>query len=80
MCFLQDNEHTCIYYFCTPDILKEQPELITYYRNVAMMSQKAMNDMGLSTTDYEARSVPPPDIAQNFALTELSVRWSRFVR
>jgi hypothetical protein len=55
------------YYFCTPNILREHPELIMYYRNVAMMSQKVMNDMGLSTVGYEAGLVPPPDIAQDLA-------------
>lgn len=56
------------YYFCTPDILREHPKLITYYRNVAMMSQKVMNDMGLSTTGYEAGlATPPVDIAQDLA-------------
>ncbi len=55
------------YYFCTPTILRDHPELIMYYRNVAMMSQKVMNDMGLSTVGYEAGLVPPPDIAQDLA-------------
>ncbi len=51
------------YYFCTPDILIKHPELTMYYRNVAMVSQKVMNDMGLSTIAYEAGQVPPLDIA-----------------
>jgi hypothetical protein len=51
------------YYFCTPRILIQNPELTTYYRNVAMVSQKVMNDMGLSTIAYEAGQVPPSDIA-----------------
>jgi len=56
------------YYFCTPDILREHPKLITYYRNVAMMSQKVINDMGLSTTGYEiGQTIPPLDIAQDLA-------------
>jgi hypothetical protein len=56
------------YYFCTPDILREHPKLITYYRNVAMVSQKVMNDMGLSTTGYEiGQTTPPLDIAQDLA-------------
>jgi hypothetical protein len=55
------------YYFCTPNILRDHPELIMYYRNVAMMSQKVMNDMGLSTVGYETGLVPPPDIAQDLA-------------
>ncbi len=53
------------YYFCTPDILREHPELIMYYRNVAMVSQKVMNDMGLNTTSYETGLAPPVDIAQD---------------
>lgn len=53
------------YYFCTPDILREYPELIMYYRNVAMVSQKVMNDMGLSTTSYEVGLAPPVDIAED---------------
>jgi len=55
------------YYFCTPDILIKHPELTMYYRNVAMVSQKVMNDMGLSTIAYEAGQVPPLDIATDLA-------------
>lgn len=51
------------YYFCTPDILTRHPEIVMYYRNVAMVSQKVMNDMGLNTITYEAGQTPPPDIA-----------------
>jgi len=51
------------YYFCMPEILTEYPELTMYYRNVAMMSQKVMSDMGLTTIAYEAGRVPPLDIA-----------------
>jgi len=51
------------YYFCTPDVLSQHPELVTYYRNVAMVSQKVMNDMGLNTSAYEGGETPPPDIA-----------------
>ena len=55
------------YYFCTPQILQEYPNLVMYYRNVAMVSQKVMNDMGLNTTNYEIGLVPPADIAQDLA-------------
>ncbi len=55
------------YYFCTSDILIRHPELVMYYRNVAMVSQKVMNDMGLSTIAYEAGQTPPPDIAADLA-------------
>jgi hypothetical protein len=46
----------CLYYFCT-----------LYYRNVALVTQKAMNDMGLDTTIYEAGQTPSPDVALNLA-------------
>ncbi len=55
------------YYFCTPDILIHHPELVMYYRNVAMVTQKAINDMGLNTTAYEAGQTPPPDVARDLA-------------
>jgi len=61
-----DAGEPCIpypYYFCTPDILTQHPELVMYYRNVAMISQKAMSDMGLNTIAYEAGQVPAPDVA-----------------
>jgi hypothetical protein len=51
------------YYFCTPDILTQHPELVMYYRNVAMVSQKVMDDMGLNTIAYEAGQIPAPDVA-----------------
>ncbi len=54
-------------YFCTPDILIRHPELVMYYRNVAMVSRKVMNDMGLSTGTYEAGQVPPSDVALDLA-------------
>ncbi len=55
------------YYFCTPEILRYHPELIMYYRNVAMVSQKVMSDMGLNTISYEAGITPPSDIACDLA-------------
>jgi hypothetical protein len=55
------------YYFCTPNILGQHPELVMYYRNIAMVSQKVMNDMGLNTIAYEAGQTPTPDIALDLA-------------
>jgi len=55
------------YYFCTPEILAQHPELAVYYRNVAMVSQKVMDDMGLTTVAYEAGQIPPPDSALDLA-------------
>jgi hypothetical protein len=62
------------YYFCTPDILTQHPELVMYYRNVAMISQEAMRDLGLNTTAYEAGQTPTPDVATN-----LACRFNRFI-
>ncbi len=55
------------HYFCTPEILLADPYLIKYYRNVAMVSQKVMGDMQLSTTAYEAGMLPSLEIAQSLA-------------
>ena len=62
------------YYFCTPDILVQHPELVTYYRNVAMVSQREIRDMGLDTVAYEAGKPPIPDVA-----AELARRFNRIV-
>jgi hypothetical protein len=34
------------YFFCLPETLISQPELIFYYRNVAMLSADAMREIG----------------------------------
>lgn len=36
-----------VYYFCLPEILFKYPELYLYYRNIAMLSDKVMKDMGM---------------------------------
>lgn len=41
------------YYFCLPQTLTEDPRFLLYYRNVAMVSNKVMNDIGLNTTQHE---------------------------
>lgn len=55
-------------YFCTPADLIEHPRLVMYYRNVAMLTRKAMNVIGLGTEAYELGLVaPPPGIAAELA-------------
>jgi hypothetical protein len=49
------------FYFSTPIFLSEHPELILYYRNLAMLSCKAMQDLGLPTDTYEDNHVAPSD-------------------
>jgi hypothetical protein len=45
-------------YFCKPAHLVENPALITYYRNIAMVSAKVMRGIGLDTTSHELGSSP----------------------
>jgi len=47
------------YYFCMPCTLMEHPELVFYYRNVAMLSLKVMRGIGLDTECFEGLGVPP---------------------
>jgi len=47
------------YYFCTPQWLVENPGLFFYYRNVAMLSSKVMNGIGLSTKAFEESTEIP---------------------
>jgi hypothetical protein len=39
---------------------EQYPRLVTYYRNVAMLSRKAMGGIGLDTESYELSLVAPP--------------------
>jgi hypothetical protein len=41
------------YYFCLPGDLVREPRLILYYRNVAMISNKVMNNIGMGTIQHE---------------------------
>lgn len=47
------------YYFSTPDWLIDNPELFLYYRNVAMLSRKVMNGIGLRTDTFEDHKQSP---------------------
>ena len=49
------------YYFCLPQTLIQHPELIFYYRNLAMLSRKVMRGIGLDTEAYEERGVVPSE-------------------
>lgn len=55
------------YYFCFPQLLIDHPSLIKYYRNIAMISPEAMRDIALSTSVYEAGTVPPSEVAERLA-------------
>ena len=39
--------------FCHPDVLKSNPKRVSYYRMLAMVSQKSMSKIGLTTNGYE---------------------------
>lgn len=55
------------YYFCLPGDLLRQPRLILYYRNVAMVSNKVMGNIGLDTTQHEIGLAISVDKAQAIA-------------
>lgn len=47
------------YYFCKPKWLTGYPQLIFYYRNVAMLSSKVMSGIGLNTKLFEDGRLSP---------------------
>lgn len=47
------------YYFCLPDILISHPELVFYYRNIAMLSRKVMRGVGLDVERFELTGATP---------------------
>lgn len=51
-------------YFATPEFIIDHPELVMYYRNIAMLSRKVMRGIGLPTDGQEDRGIPP---SQEFA-------------
>lgn len=55
------------YYFCLPAELVDEPRLILYYRNVAMVSNKVMNNIGLDTTQHEVGAPLDSDKAAQIA-------------
>jgi len=55
------------YYFCLPGDLVREPRLVLYYRNVAMISNKVMNNIGLDTSQHEISAPLSMDKAQAIA-------------
>ncbi|HRJ42375.1 MAG: hypothetical protein KJZ86_17305 [Caldilineaceae bacterium] len=64
-----------VYYFVTPELLTAHPRLIFYYRNVAMLSSKAMRGIGLDTSRYESGAVTP----DRSEADELSIYFNQIV-
>lgn len=54
-------------YFCTAKQLLEDPSLVAYYRNVAMVSAKVMRSIGLDTAMHEAGAALLEDKANQLA-------------
>lgn len=52
---LDNSEQPVAYpvFFCSPSAIVKTPQLLSYYRNLAMLSNKAMRDIELSTERYE---------------------------
>ncbi len=55
------------HYFCDPIRLIENPSLVAYYRNVAMVSAKVMRGIGLDTMAHEVGLTLPNDKAEQLA-------------
>ena len=53
--------------FAHPDVLTTVTRSTGYYRMMAMVSQKSMNQVGLPTTRYEAGSLLSPEVAEKLA-------------
>lgn len=53
--------------FAHPDVLTTIPRATGYYRMLAMVSQKSMNQVGLSTIRYEAGQLPKFELAEIIA-------------
>ncbi|MEA5572276.1 XcyI family restriction endonuclease [Calothrix sp. UHCC 0171] len=62
------NQHSdldLIQVFCHPRLIREQPQLIAYYRNIAALSQKAVTNLvGINVKRFEA------DKESRYSLTE----------
>jgi hypothetical protein len=55
------------YYFCTPEMLVNHPAIVMYYRNLAMLSRKVMNGLGMNTGNYENGVAPSLEVAQRLS-------------
>ena len=49
------------YYFCLPDMLIKHPQLVFYYRNIALLSRKVMRGVGLDTENFEVLGMAPAE-------------------
>lgn len=56
------------YYFCSPETLRRLPQLCFYYRNIAMLSDKVMRDIGLATSGIENGTPPTAEKATEIAV------------
>lgn len=57
-----------VYYFCLPKLLIKYPQLVFYYRNIALLSRKVMRGVGLDIENFEVLGMAPSEeIAHNLA-------------
>jgi hypothetical protein len=58
-----------VYYFCLPEILTKYPQLVFYYRNIALLSRKVMRGIGLDTENFEVHDMSPSEeVAHSLAI------------
>lgn len=60
--------------FAHPDVLKQNPKRVSYYRTLSMVSQKSMTRIGLSIKKYEEGTSPLDDTA-----LEISRHFNRII-
>ena len=57
------------YYFCLPNALIKHPQLVFYYRNIALLSRKVMRGVGLDVENFEVLGMSlSEEIAHNLAI------------
>lgn len=65
--------------FAHPKILRYVPRAVSYYRMIAMVSQKSMNRLGLSVTRYEHSNIVPDKTASQTIARHLNRIISRLI-
>lgn len=58
--------------FAHPQILRDLPRAVSYYRMIAMVSQKSMNRVGLSVARYEHSNIMPDEATSQIIARHLN--------
>ncbi|TWH54039.1 XcyI restriction endonuclease [Dulcicalothrix desertica PCC 7102] len=67
--YIEQSQLHLIQVFCHPRLIREQPQLIAYYRNIAALSQKAVSNLvKISVSKFEADDENRYSLTDNNAL------------